>query len=117
MKPGKLDLIIYRYAAFSRTLRLTVGDPTKPFDLAQFKVRAQFRAGPDSLEILCDLTEENGRIAVSGNEILIFLPRNISRSFEWESCSWDMTIEHVTDPMQTHRLVEGGVTVFDGVTR
>ena len=117
MKPGTLDLTIYRYAAFSRTLQVTVGTPAAPYDLTEYAVRAQFRTATDNLEILCELTEANGRIAVAGNEIRIFLSRNLTRTFDWTSAAWDLTIVHATDPMQSHRLLEGRVTVSDGVTR
>ena len=112
MSAGSFDLTIEQYTTFTLDLTITEGegDNVTPMDLTPYTPRLQVR------EILLACNPENGRILVdqpTSGVIQITLTAEDTSHLSWSEGVYDLLL---VGP-DTHRLLEGSVTVRPGVTR
>ena len=86
------------------------------FDLTDFTARMQIRTEIDSSEVMCELTTENGRIALGGDQgtVTLTIPANITEDFDDEGV---YDLELIDDTGKVYRLLKGKVKVELEVTR
>ena len=118
MSAGSFDLTIEQYTTFTLDLTITEGegDNVTPMDLTPYTPRLQVRESAAAREILLACNPENGRILVdqpTSGVIQITLTAEDTSHLSWSEGVYDLLL---TGP-DTHRLLEGSVTVRPGVTR
>lgn len=115
MLAGQYNLIIDQGAHFERLMTITNPDGTL-FDLTDFTARMQIRTEIDSSEVMCELTTENGRIALGGDQgtVTLTIPANITEDFDDEGV---YDLELIDDTGKVYRLLKGKVKVELEVTR
>lgn len=115
MPAAKLNLIIEKNATFKRKLvwrdRLN-----KPINLTGYSAKMQIRSAIGSVDVLLELTSANGRIQLGtvNGAILLLISAADAALLTWSSGVYDLILV-APDGTET-RLVEGSVTVSQGVT-
>jgi len=96
---------------------MTVTNPDGSlFDLTGFTARMQIRTEIDADDVMCELTTENGRIALGGDEgtVHLTIPANITEDFDDEGV---YDLELIAEDGKVYRLLKGKVKVELEVTR
>lgn len=119
MSAAQFDITIEKYATFVLNLQVKngMGPGATPADITGYVPRMQIRSAPPKSEILIDLTVANDRIevvdAVTG-QMKITVSADDTADIGWKSGVYDLVI---TNASETRRLIQGSVSVSDGVTR
>lgn len=118
-KPATENLLILQGSSFNHVFRLKNPDLT-PIDLTGYTARMQIRASKNSVAVLLDLTEGNGRIEIDGIDgKLTLLIDAITTSGLSKGGVYDLEIvlPQVSDPDIVYRIVEGKISISKEVTK
>lgn len=115
MLAGNYNIIIDQGAHFERLITVKNPDGTL-FDLTDFTARMHMRTEIDADDIMAELTTENGRIALGGEEgtITLTLTADVTEAFDDEGV-YDLELIDADD--KVYRLLKGKVKVELEVTR
>lgn len=115
MLAGQYNLTIDQGAHFERLMTITNPDGTV-FDLTDFTARMQIRTEIDADDVMCELTTENGRIELGGDEgtVRLTIPSDITETFDDEGV---YDLELIDSESRVYRLLKGKVRVELEVTR
>lgn len=118
MKPGKVNLTIYKGTTFVKSFQWKTGDPLTPVDLTGFKIRAQFRSKQSSPDVLEEFTSTNSKIVITSlleGKFMMTLDAATTSLIEYKSAVYDLEVEDASG--KVIRLIEGAVTIVPEVTR
>ena len=118
MKPGKVNLTIYKGTTFVKSFQWKTGDPLTPVDLTGFKIRAQFRSKQSSPDVLEEFTSTNSKIVITSaveGKFHMILDATQTSHIDYKSAVYDLEVEDATGVVI--RLIEGSVSVNPEVTR
>lgn len=115
MLAGNYNITIDQGAFFERLLTVKNPDGTL-FDLTDFTARMHIRTELDSDEIMCELTTENGRIALGGEAgtVTLSIESDVTEDFDDEGV---YDLELIDSEGKVFRLLKGKVRVELEVTR
>lgn len=120
MSAAKLNLTIEKGARFDKTLNWQDSSNT-PIDLANYLGRMQIRERKDSTSFVVELTTENGMITLQPNSELgridLYIGATTTDALTISNGVYDLELYHNTDTDDVVRLIEGNVTIAEGVTR
>lgn len=119
MTAATLNLVIEKYATFKLPLQIKngIGETATPANITGFTPHMQIRKATTDPEVLLELTVANSRIvvtdSVNGN-LTIKIPAADTSNIGWENAVYDLVL---LDASEIKRIIQGTVTVSDGVTR
>lgn len=115
--PIKRKLTILQGATFRR--RWTWKPGGVPMDFTGCTARLQVRAEIESVDVLLDLTTENGGIVLGAEPgtIDLYVGAQQSAAITWEAGVFDLEIQYASGPDSVDRLIAGSVAVSREVTR
>lgn len=115
MLAGQYNLVIDQGAHFERSMTVKNPDGTI-FDLTDFTARMHIRTEIDADDVMCELTTENGRIVLGGDEgtIRLIIPASLTQDFDDEGV---YDLELIDSEDRVYRLLKGKVKVELEVTR
>jgi hypothetical protein len=114
-----MNIVIKKYATFSLAIQIKdgAGESASPSPITGLDPRMQIRSDIDATEVLMDLSVANGRINVTDAEngqLELRIARSDTASIGWQSGVYDLLLIGEQD---TRRILEGTVTISQGVTR
>lgn len=115
MLAGNYNITIDQGAYFERLL--TVKNPDgSVYDLSGYTARMHIRTELDSDDVMCELTTENGRITLGGEEgtVLLTIESDVTEDFDDEGV---YDLELIAGDGKVYRLLKGKVRVELEVTR
>lgn len=118
MKPGKVNLTVYKGSTFLKSFQWKTGEPLTPVNLTGYKIRAQFRAKQSSPDILQEFSTTNGKLVITDvltGKFQLVLTAAETSAILYKSAVYDLEVEDATEFVI--RLIEGSVTVVPEVTR
>ena len=115
--PIKRKLTILQGATFRR--RWTWKPGGVPMDFTGCTARLQVRAEIESVDVLLELTTENGGIVLGGaaGTIDLWVGATETTTFTWDSGVWALEIQYPTGADYVDRLIEGSIVVSPEVPR
>lgn len=114
MISGIYNITIEQGATFSRTITVSNPDDT-PYDLTGFTARMHIRRDITSSTIMMQLTTENGRITLSGEdgEVVLSISAADTATIDRNGV-YDLEL---VSGGEVHRLIRGAVHLIPEVTR
>ena len=85
-----------------------------PVDLTGYTAEMEIRKGAT---LIAELSTGNGYLTISGNEISINIPANVTKNYSFAEADYDLMILPAADPAQAERLVYGKITGVKVVTQ
>lgn len=116
MPAGKLDLYIEQGATFLKSLLWKTSDDD-PIDLTDYTARMQIREKLKDENPVIELTTENNRIILGGEEGTITLTISADDTSDLTIKKGVYDLELVSGGGVVTRLLEGAITVAPEVTR
>ena len=83
-------------------------------DLGGYSARMQLRPHPRSKRVYDELTTENGRISVAGDQITVRFPASVTANFKFDRAVFDLII--ISASGMQYRIVQGLIEFSPGVT-
>lgn len=117
--PAKLKFTIYQGATFRKRLTWTAPGGT-PIDLTGCTARMQVRSEVESLDVLLELTTENGGITLGGaaGTVELYAGATATSAITWQSGVFDLEIVFPgASPDDVDRIAQGSISVSPEVTR
>lgn len=119
MTAAALNLTVEKYATFKLDLQIKngQGEAATPADITDYEPRMQIRKSATDAEVLFELTTENGRIVVTdaaAGKLTVKLAAADTFNIGWASAVYDLVLIGASE---TKRIIQGTVSVSDGVTR
>lgn len=90
------------------------GSDDEPLELTDYAAKMQLRPYPGAKKVYDELTTENGRLVVEGDQITINFPASVTGEYKFDTAVYDLYIQSL-DGMQ-YRVAQGGVQVSREVT-
>lgn len=119
MAATKLKLAIKQGATFRRRLTWKTGTPALPVDITGYVARMQFRVELPDIEVLFELTTENGGLTLGGvaGTIDLYISAADTTLMTWETAVFDLEMVQPGVNGDVIRLVEGTASNSFEVTR
>jgi len=112
---GVYNINLDQGAHFERLITVTNPDGTA-FDLTDFTARMQMRTEIDADDVMVELTTENGRIVLGGDQgtVTLVLTADVTETFDDEAV---YDLELIDSDDRVYRLLRGKVRIELEVTR
>lgn len=113
---AKQNIVIEQGATFQLPLTLR-GSNKRPINLTGHTAKLQIRESHASLDVLMELSTTNGKITITpaSGRIDIVITDEETSAITWKTAVYDLVL-YAPDGT-ARRLIEGKVTVSEGVTR
>lgn len=119
MSAANYDLLIEKFSTFEVFLQIKEGqgETAVAANITGKTLRMQIRSAPPSSEFLIELNTGNNGIVITDAEngsVKLFISEADTTNFSWERGFYDLLL---IDDNRTRRILQGAVTIRDGVTR
>lgn len=113
----KNNFLIEKWSSWNQKLNYRQKVNGRPVNLTGCTAKMQLRASPSSTEVLFELSTENGRIkSMSSNGYIeLVITDEDTGGITFQSAVYDLVISFPDGTKK--RLIEGKITISDGVTR
>jgi hypothetical protein len=111
---GTYNFTILQGSTFNRVFTWAIDGSA--VDLTGYTAKAQLRPSKNSSTVVLELSTENGRITLGGEDgtISIDISAEDTTELDFNSCFWDLELYQ---GITTRRLLEGKVSLNKEVTR
>lgn len=90
------------------------GADDEPLDVSNYTAAMQLRPYPGAKKVYDELTTENGRLTVEGDQITIKFPASVTGEYKFDKAVYDLYIKSMHG--YQYRVAQGGVQVSREVT-